>query len=364
MRVRGDTQLAAVAAAAAACRSATHAFRIISPSPSSLSAPSTTTPSYSSSSSSSSLFAKGRKTGGNGSDGVGGGRGFGRPDEKKKKKYSIDDKSYGTKAPPPSSIPGREDDAVATSRPSEEEWEEGAAEEFFAAHEEWGPLFREVMSSSSPASRFLSSSSPDEGEGGIWGLPTLERRNPWRLLPAKPTFPPSLDALSSFLDEWQRSLLDIPLDSIVTGENDAHFLEEGRRTIAVTRFHVLDEYLDDDHGVATRSDGEGVSGDWETELFRTCWSELAHLSSKDECGTGSLVLLPDRRDAGDDRPDLARARSFVEERLIRPMSWLGRAEDWEIVAMERGSVGVRMLYRLGDIPDLKERDKGGEDGDD
>lgn len=46
---------------------------------------------------------------------------------------------------------------------------------------------------------------------------------------------------------------------------------------------------------------------------------------------------------------------FVEKKLVRPVEWLGRGDDWEIVAMERGSVGVRLLYRLSDIPDLSEK---------
>jgi len=29
--------------------------------------------------------------------------------------------------------------------------------------------------------------------------------------------------------------------------------------------------------------------------------------------------------------------------------------------MERGSIGVRILYKLSDIPDLKERDSGGDE---
>ena len=35
--------------------------------------------------------------------------------------------------------------------------------------------------------------------------------------------------------------------------------------------------------------------------------------------------------------------------------WMGRGGDWEIVAMERGNLGVRLLYKLGAIPDLSEK---------
>ena len=96
-------------------------------------------------------------------------------------------------------------------------------------------------------------------------------------------------------------------------------------------------------------------------MFRTCWSEAAHLASKDEEGTGSLVLLQEEEGGSTSGISLERARDFVERNLLRPMRWLGRDEDWEIVAMERGSVAVRMLYKLGDIPDLSERDGGADE---
>jgi len=90
-------------------------------------------------------------------------------------------------------------------------------------------------------------------------------------------------------------LLDIPLDEVMTGINDRHFLEEGRRTIAVTRFHVLDDEYghresadDDDDDDDGREEGQCQNYDWETELFRTCWSEIAHLTYQDVGDTGSL----------------------------------------------------------------------------
>ncbi|KAL7549447.1 hypothetical protein ACHAWF_013178 [Thalassiosira exigua] len=212
--------------------------------------------------------------------------------------------------------------------------------EFFEARSEWRPLFDS-----------LAKEAEDE-DFDPWDLAALEGRRPWRLLPPRPQTNSSLEVVSEFLDEWQRSLLDIPLDALITGKNDAHFLEEGRRTIAVTRFHVLDEH----HGM-----GGAEAYDWEEELFRTCWSELAHLSAKDECDTGSLILLPRRvRGSGGGR-GLDRVKSFVEHNLMRPMRWMGRGEDWEIVAMERGSLAVRMLYKLSEMPDLKERDRGNDE---
>ena len=272
--------------------------------------------------------------------------------------------------------------------------------DFFAAHPEWVPLFRGILlrggeggggsddgdrteaASAAMAHPILvppdrcgtdGTAAPDDDDD-LWGTPTLEMRNPWRLLPSRPTSKSSLSALSSFLDEWQRSLLDIPLDERMTGINDRHFLEEGRRTIAVTRFHVLDDEHqhrelpdgdddDDDDDDDGRVAGRRQSYDWETELFRTCWSELALLTHQDVGDTGSLVLLPDHRDGFFDEaggggrpgpgPPLGVVADFVERNLIRPMRWMGRDGDWEIVAMERGGVGVRLLYKLGEIPDIE-----------
>lgn len=260
------------------------------------------------------------------------GKGFGPPPEKKEPKYTISDKSYDTSS--------------ATDNVKELSSEEIQASmtEFFGTYDNWKPLFHNVLQSESLATSFLSDVVPQE----LWGISTLEQRNPWRLLPAKPTNESSLAVIGTFLDELQRSLLDIPLDSIISGENDLHFLEEGRRTIAVTRFHVLEEYYKKDND------------DWESELFRAAWSEMAHLMSQDEVDTGSLVLLPDHLagGGGDDEKGLEYVKEFVERKLIQPINWLGRESDWEIVALERGSVAVRLLYKLSDIPDLSERDSG------
>jgi hypothetical protein len=367
-------KLLAAAMAAAVTRSAAFAFRSLDsprrPPPSASSRGGSTLRSSSSSSTATLLLATKRPND----------KGFGR-----KKKYSIDDKSYG----------GRSNGEGGDRTLSGDDSSAGMAD-FFAAYSEWEPLFRGILlgggggsddddgtsrgradaaASAAMAHPILmppdrcGDGTPDDGD--LWGMSTLERRNPWRLLPSKPTSPSSLRALSLFLDEWQRSLLDIPLDEVMTGINDRHFLEEGRRTIAVTRFHVLDEEYqhreladgdDDDDDYEDDGGGGRVVGrcqnyDWETELFRTCWSELAHLTYQDVGGTGSLVLLPDRDgvfdpDGGGRSRQLEVVGDFVERNLIRPMRWLGRDSDWEIVAMERGGVAVRLLYKLGEIPDI------------
>jgi len=222
------------------------------------------------------------------------------------------------------------------------------------------PLFRKYQQHSL-AHSFLATNNNDpsltNNDDTLWGISTLENRNPWRLLPSKPESPVPLTHLGTFLDEWQRSLLDIPIDTLTKeedigkGNNDLHFLEEGRRVIAVTRFHVLDG---DDYNYSGGVGGGGDnnnSGDdvWETELFRTCWSEMGKLMSEDMQDTGSLVVLPNNPTS------LENVQRFVQTKLLQPVSWMGRHEDWEIVAMERGSLAVRLLYKLSAIPDLSEK---------
>ncbi|KAL3822617.1 hypothetical protein ACHAXA_006402 [Cyclostephanos tholiformis] len=369
--------------AATAAHSASFAFQSLDPPRSSY---------YKSSSSSSlptSLLRASRRRPNNGFDPSDGGAG---DDNSGPRKYSIDDsKSYGRAR----GFGGGDDNGGEGVQISDDPTSGMAG--FFAAHGEWEPLFRGILlgngdgvggddelslrrtaATAAMAYPILLSSGRDDEllSPDLWGISTLERRNPWRLLPSKPTSESSLRALSSFLDEWQRSLLDIPLDALITGENDRHFLEEGRRTIAVTRFHVLDDYHRDEDdsedyvggtndaarapAVDDNNREKQRSCDWETELFRTCWSELAHLTYKDECNTGSLVLVPDldiivstADGIRKGRSGLDVVRDFVERDLIRPMRWLGRDSDWEIVAMERGGVAVRMLYKLGDIPELE-----------
>ena len=278
---------------------------------------------------------------------TGGGQGFGAsPSPKKEPKYSVEDKSYGTSSP-----------SISTEQTFEEA--QASMIKFFATYSDWKPLMKKIMcqqSSSSPLAAPLLSDIPQPDQ--LFGISTLEQRNPWKLLPPKPESDSSLEVISTFLDEWQQSLLDIPLDALITGDNDMHFLEEGRRTIAVTRFHVLEK--NNNNNNAHKEEEEEVY-DWEMELFRTCWSEMAHLMSQDENDTGSMVLLPDHLLGDEGERGLDYVQGFVENNLIRPIQWLGRQEDLEITAMERGSLGVRLLYKLSEIPDLGERDSGSDE---
>ena len=95
-------------------------------------------------------------------------------------------------------------------------------------------------------------------------------------------------------------------------------------------------------------------------MTRTSWKKdgagYLYLTGKNDEDTGSLILLPEGLEDSNGGGSLECVQMmFVEEKLVRPVEWLGRGDDWEIVAMERGSVGVRLLYRLSDIPDLSEK---------
>jgi hypothetical protein len=275
----------------------------------------------------------------------------------KKPKYTIEDKSYGTTPPSSSSA---------------------SAEEFFTTYNEWLPLFREYSNSLSAHSILTTtvtnndnSNDNNNGSDTLWGISTIEGRTPWKLLPSKPEHPTPLSHIGTFLDEWQRSLLDIPIDTLTKeedigkGNNDLHFLEEGRRTIAVTRFHVVDgdEYAGSTSTTATAATEEEVVLDqWENEVFRTCWSEIGHLMSQDIDDTGSLVVLPNIPfpssslfNQEENNSSLEYIQQFVEKKLVQPISWMGRSKDWEIVAMNRGNLAVRLLYKLSAIPDLSEK---------
>lgn len=261
----------------------------------------------------------------------------------KKQKYTIEDKSYGSSSSPSATSA----EIVNTQTP----------EEFFTTYNEWMPLFQ-AYTQQSLAHSFLTTnnnndSPPPPSKDTLWGITTLENRNPWRLLPSKPEDAQPLSHIGTFLDEWQRSLLDIPIDTLTKeedigkGNNDLHFLEEGRRVIAVTRFHVLDgdDYTSNESSINNNYE------EWEMELFRTCWSEMGKLMSEDVIDTGSLVVLPNTPT----NLTLGDVQRFVQQKLVQPAEWMGRGGDWEIVAMERGVLGVRLLYRLGAIPDLSEK---------
>ena len=296
-----------------------------------------------------------------------------KPRPKRGRHYDTPNKGFGKRTPSPAPAPTLNIDKSygPTLHPtlSTQADDETAMHHFFSSYIEWHPLFREVMISSSSSTDTLPAAHihlpPQEHDisTNLWSSSTGTTTSlyPWKVLPDKPQADQHISTLSLFLDEWQTSLQNIPMDAFkdVEGGYDLHFLEEGRRTIAVTRFHVVDYYHGADNrnnsGSSNNNDEEqGTLFDWESQLFQICWSELGHLMNQDEIDTGSLILLPPN-DATGSIISLEQVQEFVLEKLIRPMEWLGRANDWEIVAMERGIVGVRLLYKLGEIPDLSEK---------
>jgi len=201
---------------------------------------------------------------------------------------------------------------------------EGAMKEFFESNEEWWPMFRSVaQSADAPAMSFL---------GGTHGqeIDFEEESTPWEELDQQPSDEKDRNVLAAFLDAMQQSLLDIPVDELaVDDEHDLHFLEEGRRMLALNRFHVL------------RDNSGGSIANFDS-LFKTVWSELAFLAQSDEESSGSIILLPDY--------DLADLRRFTDMNLQRPLEWLGLEDRFEISSLQRESPAIRLIHKLADMP--------------
>lgn len=203
--------------------------------------------------------------------------------------------------------------------------EESSMREFFESNEDWQPLFRSlVVSDTVPASSFLEGSENAAFEFS-------ETSSPWKKLAAIPTDESDIKVLGKFLDAMQTSLVeDIPVDETTKDDdNDLIFIEEGRRMLVCSRYHVI----------------QGIEkGSIETfdRLFSVCWSEITELRETDEPDTGSLIVTP-----GFDYDDL---RRFVDINLQRPLQWLG-VDGFEVACLEKGGLGViRIIHKLSDIP--------------
>jgi len=239
----------------------------------------------------------GQPSGGGGSNRSGGGKGFGG------------EKTYGDIAVIK--------DVIDT---------EAAMNEFFSSNELWHPLFRNLATSSSvPAMSFLG----DTNAPATFDFDNAQA--PWKRLAGIPTDDSDKQVLASVLDSMHANLVDIPVDEgTKEDDNDVHFLEEGRRMLAISRFHVL----------------QGTKGgcmDSYDRLFCTCWSELMELRVKDEASTGSLIVVPEY--------ELSDLRRFTDRNLLRPIQWLGMEADFEIVSMQIGKPAIRLLHKLQDMPD-------------
>ncbi|KAG7361527.1 hypothetical protein IV203_036628 [Nitzschia inconspicua] len=202
--------------------------------------------------------------------------------------------------------------------------EESGMREFFDSNEEWQPLFRSLAGHSYvPAMSFMETSSTM--------FEFNKETKPWRRLDAIPTKEDDKAVLAAFLDAIQKSLIDIPVDETTNeDDNDLHFIEEGRRILVCSRFHV----------VQGMERGSIQSFD---NLFATCWSEITELRQLNEIDNGSLIVVP-----GLKYDDL---RRFVDMNLQRPLQWLGIHGDFEVASLEHGGLGVvRLIHKLSDIP--------------
>ena len=234
-----------------------------------------------------------------------GGKGFGKDSPN----YSPPPKSYGEKELSPIQ------DLID---------EESSMREFFESNEDWQPLFRSLVAigDSVPATSFLDGND-DEFEFS-------ETSAPWKKLAAIPTDESDISILEKFLDAMQTSLIeDIPVDETTKDDdNDLHFIEEGRRMLVCSRYHVI-------QGI------EKGSIDTFHRLFSVCWSEIVELREADEIDTGSLIVTP-----GFDYHDL---RRFVDINLQRPLQWLG-VDGFEVACLEKGGLGViRIIHKLSEI---------------
>jgi hypothetical protein len=216
---------------------------------------------------------------------------------------------------------------------------EQAMQEFFDTRSDWLPLFR-AMSEGRPTKtgNVCAAQSYLETTTSLRHQDFDEESAPWSRRQAIPENEADKEYLGTFLDVMHQSLLAIPVTMSENGEeddNDLHFLEEGRRMLAVSRFHVITPQAATDR--LERYE----------QLFATCWSELMQLRVQDEEHTGSLILFPET--------ELDDVKRFCDMNIHQPMQWLGLDDaDYEVASMERGSAAIRLLYKLDDIPDIPE----------
>jgi hypothetical protein len=201
---------------------------------------------------------------------------------------------------------------------------EGAMQFFFESNDEWKPLFRSIIGDTAdvPATSFIE-------DIDIIDFEFDETTSPWKRLQAIPTQDDDREVLANFLDNMQQALIDIPVDELTKEDvNDVHFLEEGRRMLVCSRFHV----------VAGAEKGCIASHE---SLFTTCWNEITHLAQEDESDTGSLIVVP-----GYEIDDL---RRFTDMNLQRPLQWLGIDGKFEVASLHRGSPAIRLIHKLSDM---------------
>lgn len=203
-------------------------------------------------------------------------------------------------------------------------------DDFFTRNSDWLPLFASVTSSVDVLAKYIDMTSYSTTE--------LEYSDmtPWLKLPSMPVGPDKdkhMQAIVHVLDKTQMALMEIPEE--VDDDQDLNFVEEGRRILVMSRFHVLDEVKQNDFG----------------PLFQACWSEIYCLINDGTPGTGSLIIL----DKLEENVDLSH---FVHTNIRLPLQWLGIGEDClEVANFTRGKKCIRLIHKLGVIPDLRDRDR-------
>lgn len=220
--------------------------------------------------------------------------------------------------------------------------EEGAMQAFFSSREEWLPLFRTVAGSQLPkhTAQMMESSTTRVAfsQNSSTSIDFHSTSSPWRQLEGIPQDEDDRAVLAKFLDCMYESLVDIPVnefasteitDSLNEDENDIQFLEEGRRMLALSRFHVIRENY-------------GGSVESVDDLFANVWSEVMELTRANTTHTGSIILLPDY--------GMDNLRRFTDMSVKQPLKWLGVQSDFEVVSIRRHSPAIRLLYKLQDMP--------------
>lgn len=227
---------------------------------------------------------------------------------------------------------------------------ESAMREFFEGiGQEWKPLFRSMIDE---ADAKANNDQDGDNVPAISWLNEIDTTNfefhetssPWKRLDAVPTAESDREVLATFLDRVQASLIEIPVDETTQedDENDLHFLEEGRRMLVCSRFHVVGE-----EDGTVNSSGSFSRIERSDRLFATCWNEICHLQDANEPDTGSMILVP-----GSDLEDL---RRFTDMNLQRPLQWLGLDGNFEVASMQHDSPGIRLIHKLSEMPtDLPE----------
>jgi hypothetical protein len=229
--------------------------------------------------------------------------------------------------------------------------EAASMESFFSTREAWIPLFRSLVMPVAMAN------TDDQEENSVHkeGWRKCQARSflaedatndtefhasslPWRELPGIPSNDQDKQVLNQFLDDWHRRLVALPVDERVENDdNDVAFVEEGRRMLAVARFHVL-------HDATSSNDHT---------LFATCWNEIKLLHDQQTPHTGSIILVPPPLQETHETFHLHELRQFAERHVIQPLAWLGIVNDFEVTFLQRGlSPAIRLLYKLNDMPNV------------